>query len=92
MKVAAGRIADTFATLAGAETIVLFGSWTARYLGQAGRSPNDIDVLVIGDVDLDAMHDYAERQIWRDTERIFRSGRYWSRTSDLCRVKAALYR
>jgi hypothetical protein len=59
-------IAETFADLAGAEAIVLFGSWAARQLGQPGRAPNDNDVLVIGEVDLDAMHDAAdaaERQI-----------------------------
>jgi hypothetical protein len=59
-------IAETFIGLAGAQAVVLFGSWAARDAGQPGRSPNDIDVLVIGDVDLDAMHDAAdaaERQI-----------------------------
>lgn len=59
-------IAATFGALAGAEAIVLFGSWAARYLGHTGRAPNDIDVLVIGNVDLDTMHDAAdaaERQI-----------------------------
>ncbi len=53
-------IAETFAGLAGAEAVAVFGSWAARYLGQPGRAPNDIDVLVIGDVDLDAIHDAAD--------------------------------
>lgn len=59
-------IAETFADLAGAEAVVLFESWAARYVGQPGRAPNDVDVLVIGEVGLDAMHaaaDAAQRQI-----------------------------
>lgn len=46
-------VAEEFANLAGAEAVLLIGSWAARYLGEAGRSPNDIDVLVIGDADRD---------------------------------------
>lgn len=53
-------VAETFDNLAGADAIVLFGSWAARYHGQPGRAPNDIDVLVIGSVDLDAIDDAAE--------------------------------
>jgi hypothetical protein len=40
---------------------VLFGSWAARYLGEPGRAPNDIDVLVIGAADRDVVDDAAER-------------------------------
>lgn len=53
-------VAEAFKDLVGAEAVVLFGSWAARYLGPPGRAPNDIDVLVIGVVDQDAMHDAAE--------------------------------
>ena len=54
-------IADEFARVAAAEAVVLFGSWAARYVGRPGRAPNDIDVLVIGDVDRDDVDDAAER-------------------------------
>jgi len=54
-------IAEEFATIANADAVLLFGSWAARYLGVPGRAPNDIDVLVIGDVDRDAIDDAAER-------------------------------
>lgn len=80
-------IGETFAGLAGAEAVVLFGSWAARYLGRPGRAPNDVDVLVIGDVDLEAMHDAADaaerviglpvqatarpREAWLDAEESF---------------------
>ena len=33
----------------------------ARYRGEQGRAPNDLDVLVIGSPDRDAVDDAAER-------------------------------
>lgn len=54
-------VAEEFANLAGAEAVLLIGSWAARYLGEAGRSPNDIDVLVIGDADRDLADGAAAR-------------------------------
>lgn len=44
-------IAEELAGLAGIEKGFLFGSWAARYAGQAGPAPADIDVLVIGQPD-----------------------------------------
>lgn len=37
----------------------IYGSWAARHAGEPGVAPNDIDVLVVGDVDLDALDDIA---------------------------------
>jgi DNA-binding transcriptional ArsR family regulator len=37
----------------GVEDAYIYGSWAARRLGQAGPPPGDIDVLVVGDLDLD---------------------------------------
>lgn len=37
----------------------IFGSWARRYLGEADRPPADIDVLVVGDVDTDAVYAIA---------------------------------
>jgi predicted nucleotidyltransferase len=54
-------LAKEFEGLDGAAAVVLFGSWAARYLGQAGRAPNDIDVLVIGSPERDVVDDAAER-------------------------------
>ena len=41
--------------------VVVFGSWAARWHGESGPSPNDIDVLVIGDVDPTDAWDAAVR-------------------------------
>lgn len=54
-------VAEEFANLEDADAVLLIGSWAARYLGEAGRSPNDIDVLVIGDADRDLVDGAAVR-------------------------------
>ncbi len=46
-------IGQALATVPTVEEAYIFGSWAARYLGEPGPPPNDIDVLVIGDVSLD---------------------------------------
>lgn len=44
----------------GIERLYLFGSWAARYNGQPGPAPHDIDVLVIGRPDRDQVYEAAE--------------------------------
>jgi DNA-binding transcriptional ArsR family regulator len=39
------------ASLPGLERAYIFGSWAARYLGDAGSDPNDIDLLLVGEID-----------------------------------------
>lgn len=44
-----------------AVAVAIYGSWAARYAGTAGHAPNDVDVLVIGDVPRRDMYEAAER-------------------------------
>jgi hypothetical protein len=44
-------IAEEFAGIKGIVHLFIFGSWAARYEGVEGFPPQDIDLLVIGDVD-----------------------------------------
>jgi hypothetical protein len=37
----------------------IYGSWAARYLGEPGPVPNDVDVLVVGTIDLDDLDEIA---------------------------------
>jgi hypothetical protein len=46
-------IGSALTAVPGVEAAHIFGSWAARYHGETGPPPGDIDVLVIGDVDLD---------------------------------------
>jgi hypothetical protein len=43
------------------ERAFIYGSWAARYHGEPGPPPVDVDVLVIGDPDSDELFDIAER-------------------------------
>jgi predicted nucleotidyltransferase len=47
-----GRLAEALAPLHGVEEAFVFGSWAARYLGETGPQPHDVDVLVVGEASL----------------------------------------
>jgi DNA-binding transcriptional ArsR family regulator len=64
-------IAEEFASLDGAERVLIFGSWAARYHEQPGPQPNDVDVLVIGAPSRDDVYDAADRAQFGDTFRPF---------------------
>jgi DNA-binding transcriptional ArsR family regulator len=78
-------VAREFADIDGTDAVLLFGSWAARYLGQPGRAPNDIDVLVIGTPDRDEVDDAAERAeqaIGLPVQATVRSRAHWSTAQD----------
>lgn len=49
------RIREALAAIPGVERAVIFGSWASRWQGHPGPVPADIDLLVIGEVDHDAV-------------------------------------
>src|SRR6266704_5284166 len=73
-------LAEEFDGLAGIEAAYLFGSWAARYAGQRGRAPADIDVLVIGRPDRDELDEAAQRagsRLAREVNVTVRSPQWW---------------
>lgn len=54
-------LTDELAEVGGVEQAWVFGSWARRYLGEAGPAPIDIDVLVVGTPDMDALADAVTR-------------------------------
>src|SRR5215472_3026544 len=73
-------VAEELAEVPGLESAFLFGSWAARYAGQPGRAPADIDVLVIGDPDRDELDEAAQRagaRLAREVNVTIRSPRWW---------------
>lgn len=54
-------LTDLLSTVAGVRFAYIYGSWAARYLGEPGPIPNDVDVLVVGAPDLDEL-DHVARQ------------------------------
>ena len=69
----------------GIDAAYLFGSWAARYVGQEGRPPADLDVLVIGTPDRDALDDAAQRageRVAREVNVTIRSPAWWRAGND----------
>ncbi len=56
------RLAAALAPIAGIDRAYLFGSWAARYLGEPGPRPRDLDVLVLGRPDDSAVYRAVEAE------------------------------
>jgi len=78
-------LAEELASVAGIESAYIFGSWAARYAGQAGRPPADLDVLVIGTPDRVVLDDAAQRagaRLAREVNVTIRSADWWRSGDD----------
>jgi hypothetical protein len=61
-------LTDLLAIVGGIQHAFIYGSWAARYLGEPGPIPNDVDVLVVGTADrdeLDAVAQDAQHRLLR---------------------------
>jgi DNA-binding transcriptional ArsR family regulator len=54
-------LGDLLLPLAGVEEARIYGSWAARYSGEHGGVPNDVDVLVVGNPDEDELYEAARK-------------------------------
>lgn len=54
-------LSEELAGVQGVEQAFVYGSWAARFHGEPGPVPGDVDVLVVGDASLDALDDVAQR-------------------------------
>lgn len=78
-------IGEEFGPLDGIEQIFIFGSWAARYAGESGPAPRDVDVLLVGTPDRDAAYEAtrrAERRLGREVNVVIRSSENWQSASD----------
>lgn len=78
-------MAEELQGVEGIDAAYLFGSWAARYEGEAGRAPADLDVLVIGAPDRDELDDAAQRaegRLAREVNVTIRSPAWWREGSD----------
>lgn len=78
-------IAQEFGSLPGVQGVFIFGSWAARWHGEPGRQPNDVDVLVLGHPDRNQVDDAAERaerRIRLPVQATVRSADGWDDPSD----------
>lgn len=54
-------IADLITDVEGVIEAYIYGSWAARYHGEPGAAPADVDVLVVGTANLDDLDEIAEK-------------------------------
>jgi predicted nucleotidyltransferase len=50
-------MAEQLEGLDGVDEAYLFGSWARRYQGEQGAAPNDIDIVIIGQADVDKVYE-----------------------------------
>lgn len=78
-------VADEFSGLYGAERVLIFGSWAARYLQWPGPPPHDLDILVIGHPARGDVYDAADRaqqRLGMPVNPVIRSSEVWQEVAD----------
>jgi predicted nucleotidyltransferase len=78
-------IREEFRTIDHAEQLFIFGSWAARYAGEQGPAPHDVDVLIIGTPDLDKVYEAARRaqeRLGREVNTTVRKAEQWQGAQD----------
>jgi predicted nucleotidyltransferase len=73
-------LSDLLSGVPGVEQAYIYGSWAARYLGEPGPVPRDVDVLVVGSADEDNLYDVArqaEDRLGREVNISGVSPQYW---------------
>jgi predicted nucleotidyltransferase len=72
------------------EQAYIFGSWAARYDGESGPPPHDVDVLLVGAPDRDVVDDAAQRaqmRLGREVNVVLRSRQRWEHDEDAFTVQ-----
>ncbi len=78
-------ISEEFSTVDGINAIYIYGSWAARYEGEPGPAPNDIDVLIIGRPNRDDVYDAGQRaqqRLGREVNVTQRTRKQWETATD----------
>jgi hypothetical protein len=78
-------IGEELAGLSGLEAAAIFGSWAARASGEAGPTPADIDLLVVGRPDRDDLYDAVGRarlRLGRDINTLALLADRWNSPDD----------
>ena len=73
-------LGDLLSGVAGVEQAYIYGSWAARYLGEPGPVPRDVDVLIVGTTDEDVLYDIAreaEGRLGREVNVSAITRQYW---------------
>ncbi len=71
--------------LSNAEQVLIYGSWAERYHGTPGPPPNDVDVLVVGELDRADVYDAADRaqaRLAMQVNPVIRTPDQWANDAD----------
>ncbi len=78
-------VTEELARVEGIDQVVIFGSWAARYLGERGHAPNDLDLLILGSPN---QHQLSRaclaigRRIGKEVNTVEREMVWWTSKSD----------
>ena len=78
-------VRQEFEAIPGVSHLYLFGSFAARYMGEEGPAPNDLDVLVVGTSTRNEVYEAAERaekRVGIPVNPTIRSEEEWRRSDD----------
>ena len=78
-------IREEFESLSDLRQTFIYGSWAARYAGEPGPAPYDVDVLLIGTPDPDAVYAAARRaeeRLGREVNVTIRDPERWRTATD----------
>ena len=81
-------------TFANADRVLIYGSWADRYHGTPGPPPDDVDVLVVGNVDRAEVYDAADRaqtRLGMQVNPVIRTAQKWADGADalIVQIKAS---
>jgi len=78
-------VREELGAIDGIEQLFIFGSWAARYAGEQGPAPHDVDVLIIGAPDRDEVYEAARRaqdRLGREVNTTIRKAEQWHSAQD----------
>ena len=78
-------IREEFWAIGNLEQLFIYGSWAARYTGEQGTAPRDVDVLLIGTPNRDAVYEAtrrAEERLGREVNATIRDAAQWQAAAD----------
>jgi len=93
LRVATGPVvvlAEELADIEGIESAFVYGSFAARVQGEPGPAPHDIDLVVVGQPDVDAVYEACTRVERRSTARSTRRSSPINVPADLARATSFL--
>jgi hypothetical protein len=87
-------VRNVFGDIPDIDQLIIFGSWAARYHGQPGPPPNDLDILVVGQPVRAAIYtaaDKVQERVGMPVNPVIASAKRWHDDTDplMTQIKSA---